>query len=297
MLRLAPSAPPLWRTPSSLQFGPDAVARVDDVTPWQEQVLEALVEGVPDAMLVPLAASHGAPTGEAELFLETIRPALDGMTPRAPSVRLELPPGMHYAEAQTLTAGLRDAGLTVGSPQPGPAGTGGEAVVIVAHRLVAPHQAAHLLADDITHLPIELSGDKVSVGPLVIPGTTACLACLHAHRRDDDPGWPLVAAQLLGRDPTATAPGLLLEAAVLAAHLLRSGAGSRSRSVSISAQSVSRQWHWHRAHPECLCRQGADGSSAPGRHAARSPAGSASAGGRGAHSTETTTSTAFARPA
>ena len=34
------------------------------------------------------------------------------------------------------------------------------------------------------------------VGPLVLPGRTACLRCLDLHRRDRDPAWPRVAAQL-----------------------------------------------------------------------------------------------------
>lgn len=36
------------------------------------------------------------------------------------------------------------------------------------------------------------------VGPLVLPGLTACLRCLDLHRRDYDPGWPRIAAQLGG---------------------------------------------------------------------------------------------------
>lgn len=34
------------------------------------------------------------------------------------------------------------------------------------------------------------------VGPLVVPGRTTCLRCLDLHRRDRDPAWPRVAAQL-----------------------------------------------------------------------------------------------------
>ena len=35
MLRLAPSRPPLWRTDSSVQLGPDGAVLVDEITPWQ----------------------------------------------------------------------------------------------------------------------------------------------------------------------------------------------------------------------------------------------------------------------
>jgi hypothetical protein len=34
------------------------------------------------------------------------------------------------------------------------------------------------------------------VGPLVVPGRSACLRCLDLHRADRDPQWPVIAAQL-----------------------------------------------------------------------------------------------------
>ena len=39
-------------------------------------------------------------------------------------------------------------------------------------------------------------GDAAWVGPLVVPGRTSCLRCADLSRRDADPHWPLVLAQL-----------------------------------------------------------------------------------------------------
>ncbi len=283
MLRLAPSHPPLWRSPSSIQLGPEAVARVDDVAVWQERLLDALVDGIPDAMLLPLAASFGASASDATAFVRRLGGAL-GRAPEAPPrVRVEVPAELGHAETTTLLAGLRGGGLDVTGCTAWPADAAAASrlpVVAVAHRLLDPLRAARLVAADTPHVPIELCGDRVTIGPLVVPGVTACLACLHAHRRAADPTWPLVAAQLLSRGAVPTEPALLLEAALLAARLVAGGV--LGASVALSAGSVRRTWRAHRPHAACLCR---------------SPAGSATADARDDRSSAPTTATAFARPA
>ncbi|RZI90650.1 MAG: hypothetical protein EOO67_10920, partial [Microbacterium sp.] len=242
MLRLAPSHPPLWRTPSTLQFGTDDVARIDVVSPWQERVLHALDTGIADEMLVPLARTFGADEHEALRFAALIRPALasDGAAP-VPVV-VELPPDVAPGEASALQNALTHAGLSLVEVRTWPDETPGLPVVVVAHRMVEPRRAARLVAADIAHLPLELSGDSAIVGPLVVPGRSACLSCLHAHRTDADEQWPLLASQLLGRAPVPTDPGVLMEAALLGARLLRLPAAEIAMSATLSAGSVRRRW-------------------------------------------------------
>lgn len=270
MLRLAPSHPPLWRTPSNLQLGTDAPVRVDGIHPWQERLIDALGDGIPDAMLIPLARSFGATDAEATQFAARIEGALAPETPAPIPVQVEIPDGLTHAELDALTAGWDAAGLTrVGLTRwASDAPQRGIALIVVAHRMLDPRRAARLMAADVTHLPVELAGDRVQVGPVIIPGVTACAACLHAQRTADDPEWPLVAAQLLGRDPVRTDPALLVEAALLTARLLRvhaegmldPGDGAEhpearsSLSVGLSAAHVRRTWHAHRPHAACLCR-------------------------------------------
>lgn len=256
MLRLADSAPPLWRTASSMQLGTESPVRLDDVAPWQELLLDDLATGIPDDMLVPLARSHGAPAGEAAAFVDRIAGALGDAGHALPDVRVELPADLCYGDEQALVQGLAAAGLpplsatrwTVERPDPA------IAVIAVSHRLMSPQRAGRFMAADIAHLPIDVAGDQVSVGPLVVPGRTPCLACRNGHRRDRDPSWPLLAAQLLGRPGVSTDAALLVEAAALALRLLRLGAQSPSLSVVLSASSERRRWHAHRVHPACLCR-------------------------------------------
>lgn len=280
MLRLASSSPPLWRRDSSVQLGTDAPIRLDDVTPWQEALLDELSTGIPDAMLIPLARSLGASAAETERFVAQIAPALHPGPPGLPPLRLEMPPDTAYADESSLVAGLRAAGASPESTtrwvvdDPDPRHT----VVAVSHRLTLPQRAGRLMSADVAHLPIELAGDRVTVGPLVVPGRTACLACRSADRRDRDPEWPQLATQLLGRAAVATDPPLLVEAAAVAVRLLRAGAATPSFSVVLSATSERRRWFSHRPHPACLCR---------------SPAGTA----RDPAHRPPTTATGFARPA
>jgi len=282
MLRLAPSLIPLWRTPTSVQFGADAVARIDDVTPWQERLIDALQTGIPDAMVARLAVGMGATVRDAERFLDEIRPALTSRTESGPDVALEFPPDFDYLEAVALEDALRGTGVRVVAVRRWPAEDERVPVAVVSHRMMDPRRAARLASADTVHLPIELSGDSVSVGPLIVPGRTGCLACVHAHRREADAGWPLLAAQLLARPPLPTEPALLLEAALLAARLLRAPVQPTSMSVTVSSENGRRRWRAHRPHAQCLCR---------------SPEGTASAAVPGDRSSATTTATAYARPA
>lgn len=73
-----------------------------------------------------------------------------------------------------------------------------ELVVLIEPDAADAIGAQHLLADDVPHLSIVIREGSLIVGPLVIPGESACLRCLDLHRADRDPAWPRVLAQLLG---------------------------------------------------------------------------------------------------
>jgi bacteriocin biosynthesis cyclodehydratase domain-containing protein len=53
----------------------------------------------------------------------------------------------------------------------------------------------------VPHLVATVRGEIGVVGPLVVPGVTSCLRCGDLHRRDADPQWPRVAAQLTATEP------------------------------------------------------------------------------------------------
>ncbi len=68
--------------------------------------------------------------------------------------------------------------------------------VVAPLGLSHPSLHEHLLRSSTPHLLAAVRETTGVVGPLVVPGVTACLRCLDLHRTDRDPAWPLLAAQL-----------------------------------------------------------------------------------------------------
>lgn len=288
MLRIDPAHPPVWRTASVLQFGADPVALLEDPQPWQLRVVRELENGVPDGAFVTFAQALGAPDGTAATrFLSRIRPALVAPPTENRTVTLHAADEVSEAQRAAIRAGLAAVGLEISDAEPfAPLSAphpATDAVVFVVHRVATPRSAAALMADDVPHLPVVLTGSGAEVGPFVLPGVSACLSCVAAHRRERDPHWPAVAAQLIGRavDPDVA---VTWEAGVVAGRLLSDGARRRetprSRSVSLRAGSLHRSVRIHRPHADCRCR------SLAGTVTADAPV-----------LLETRSATAFARPA
>jgi hypothetical protein len=65
--------------------------------------------------------------------------------------------------------------------------------------VVHPDESLRLEASGVPHLLAGVRETTGVVGPLVVPGSTACLHCQHLHRSALDPDWPLLALQLSRR--------------------------------------------------------------------------------------------------
>jgi bacteriocin biosynthesis cyclodehydratase domain-containing protein len=111
----------------------------------------------------------------------------------------------------------------------------------------------------LAHLAVTIRDGAVVVGPLVRPGRTACLNCLDLHRRDRDPAWPTVSAQLHTTPDTAepvAATTLLVGAAYAAAEVLSHIDGGEPVTLGATVEidrpghETRRQWV---AHPACGC--------------------------------------------
>lgn len=280
MLRLDPGHPPLWRTATSLQFGLDPVAVVEAPEPWQERLVHELARGVPEGALDQIAELLGAPTGAAAELVRMLRPALVGPVPRPPVAELRVPDGFPRAQASVFERALSATHCEVRVRRAGRPATAvpHRTVVLLAHHLVVPRAAADLMARDIAHLPVVFEGARTVVGPLVVPGRTACLACQAAAQRDRDPAWPLVAAQLVGRAPLDVDDATLWDAGLTAGRLLSAvRAGADSISVVLHAGSLQRTHLRHQPHEGCLCRSpGGSGSAAD--HGGRAPTTGAASG-------------------
>jgi hypothetical protein len=154
--------------------------------------------------------------------------------------------------------------LGPGPPRPGPPRPGPPrpdlAVLVGRHPL---ELRASLMREQIPHLAAAADEAIGIVGPLVIPGRTACLRCMDLTRADRDPAWPLILAQLLGRQPDLLACDAPLAAAV-AAHAAAQALAFIDRPAEAGAvangtlELVLPSWQWRRRtwppHPDCDCR-------------------------------------------
>lgn len=284
MLRLNPAHPPLWRDATTVQFGLDDLARLEDPQPWEQRLLDDLARGIPETALTGLLVARRIRRAQADAFFAEIQPVLE-RTPEPPRIVLQTTPDLDEAASRAVAAALERAGASVRIARwtpfvRTPVDAGETAVVLAAH-LVEPRRAAALVSDDVRHVPLVFDGGGATVGPVIEPGVTACLACDAAHARDADPSWPVVASQLVGRGCIID-PDLAVEAARVAAQLVTAPATTPARSVRLRADVPNRVWRVHPPHEDCGCRslEGSATASAP------------SVPGRA-----TSSATGFARPA
>ncbi|MBO4206846.1 TOMM precursor leader peptide-binding protein, partial [Micromonospora echinofusca] len=108
------------------------------------------------------------------------------------------------------------------------------------------------------HLLVGLRDGVPVIGPLVRPPAGPCLNCLDLHRRDRDPAWPALAAQLAGEtagEPCATAT-LLAAVAYATSEVLTVLDGGTPETVGgaveISSPGRLRRRVWP-PHPGCDC--------------------------------------------
>jgi hypothetical protein len=140
----------------------------------------------------------------------------------------------------------------------------GELVILVGQ--VRPETADELRCAGVPHLAVAADEAIGTVGPLVRPGLTACIRCLHLTRAERDPAWPLILAQIQRRRSDPPACDAALAAAVAAqaaaqalAFIDRPGAAGPAENATL--ELVQPGWQWQRRgwapHRACTCRAAA----------------------------------------
>ncbi len=246
-LRLDPRYPLLWRNPHGLQVGVDSPRVVlDPIDEAEERILAALVRGVSPGSLDLIATERGiAPRVLTEL-LTRLDPVL---LPREPAQTPVV--AVHGGRtAARIAAQLRDAGLTVEPDAPTPA-----LAILACDYVVAPDLLSHWLRRDVPHLPVVSSDRTARIGPLVVPGVTACLHCSELAARDADPARSALASQLWGRVSSAATTLVSDEAAAIASRMALSwlAGGGAPAGVELDAATGSTSAIGRSRHPECGC--------------------------------------------
>jgi len=143
-----------------------------------------------------------------------------------------------------------------------PSGAGGQADLTVLVGRQQPEHLAELVRLGRAHLAVQATEAIGVVGPLVRPGSTACLRCLDLARAEHDPAWPLVLAQVAGRDADPPGCDPILEAAVAAQAAAIAVAVADRTPLALAAvngtlELVQPAWQWRRRswrpHPDCTC--------------------------------------------
>ena len=141
--------------------------------------------------------------------------------------------------------------------------------ILVGHDTAA-NGTTRFMAAERPHLLVLLREQDGTIGPLVVPGDTACADCVDRHRAAADPQWPDIAAQLAAK--AATPPGRSpraehTESAALA--MMLAGAAATQVLLFLDAVNQPSSWssvltlhqddgRWSRQefspHPECGCQ-------------------------------------------
>jgi bacteriocin biosynthesis cyclodehydratase domain-containing protein len=163
----------------------------------------------------------------------------------------------HVTKADAVAA----TGADEVRPRPAPgARARPDLAVLTGHH--PPELRDTLLREQVPHLAASASEAIGVVGPLVIPGRSACLRCLDLARSDRDPAWPLILAQLANRPADSLGCDAPLAAAVAAqaafqALALIDRAAYADAVTNGTLELVLPEWQWRRRswlpHPRCSC--------------------------------------------
>ena len=194
-----------------------------------------------------------------------------GRTPgagRAAALPRGRPPAPGPARpAAVLTGGPPPAVLSPPAGMAGPAAASRHPDLVILADIYRRELPEILRRGGVPHLAAAASEAIGVVGPLVLPGRTACLRCLDLTRAERDPAWPLILAQLTGGGADPPACDTVLAAAV-ATQAAAQALAFVDRPASASAvtngtlELVLPDWQWRRRtwaqHDRCGCgRRGA----------------------------------------
>ncbi len=119
--------------------------------------------------------------------------------------------------------------------------------------------ARTLTARDVPHLDIVTDEEGIDIGPLIVPGQTACETCLGIEKAERDPWWPRLALQLGDprRDAGVVVPtsAALVAAGIALREVLGNLSGREPESMRwrIPFDSSLPEPMECRPHPACGC--------------------------------------------
>jgi len=267
ILRLDPTVPVVWRSPTTVQLGVDPVICVfDGASGATERLLAALSVGAPASALPIVAEAAGAGATFAHALLEAVRPALlpDGSVPAARPAAAASPERLRIAingggpAARQFGAVVHGLGAALADALPEDGGAV-DAAVLFGSYAIAPTRHGVWLRRDIPHLGVTFGERSARIGPFVEPGVGPCLACVDLARADDDAAWPVIASQLTAQRAAAESDGgftasvCLRVARILLDRLTGDSHEFVDRSLELRIDGREQTFS-HAPHARCGCR-------------------------------------------
>ena len=254
-LLLRPGVPVLQRDASTLQAGLEAASRalLPD-SPAVRAMLEALRDGYGRARPATHAPEHPAWARLVAADLLVPAGAAPGPAARTPVLVVGAGP-LAGAVARLLRSTATEVEVEVRpGAEPGP---GRGLVVLAVDGEVRRRDVDAWVGAGVPHLLVWTRAGVPRVGPLVVPGVTACLRCLDAHDAEDDPRWPLLLEQAADQPAAPADPVLAALAVAWAARdvrtLARGGRPSTwSAVVGVDGDGAPSRRSLRR-HPCCGC--------------------------------------------
>lgn len=246
----------LWRTPGDLQLGLDTDDAVvlTGAPPGSDSVLRALRTprtALEVSRMVPLL-----PRADLDRLLEALLAVgllstLPAGRPRAVTVVGEGPLADAVSDLLAVEGMAVRNGLSAASEAAG--------LVIVCGPTSEPDRVVtrDLTAAGLPHLVVRAEPERAVVGPFVMPGLGPCVSCTDLVRRDLDPDWPHLLAQLC-RSEHVPAPRQVAWAAAMAsaqvaswrAEMTPEAAGTTLELDAHGGALGLRRWP---RHPDCGC--------------------------------------------
>ncbi len=275
LFRLAEWAIPLWREPGVLQLGLSAGCPViKNAPPAALRVLQALAEPRRASDLYRIAPTLAPEWLDSLLAGLTDAGALKVSEPQQAREVLIAGSGELAKEIHRLLSfhpvaisWLRGTGSRLPSDarirlvHDWEAALDRPDLTIVAPRTIEHDRALSdwLTSEGLDHLVIRSENDRVVVGPLTVVGWSPCTRCLDLSRRDRDPAWPYLLAQLALRQAKSQRPLAAWAAATAVSQAMCFLTGgtpdSVGRTLELAAppgKPEAREWGLHRA---CDCVQ------------------------------------------
>ncbi|GAA1001504.1 hypothetical protein GCM10009551_073660 [Nocardiopsis tropica] len=236
-LRLDPHLTLVVRPPTLVQLGASATgAPVLRPPPWLTPDATAGLLRWMQTYRTPVevhrrAADAGLTDGDVAELLDALREhGLLQPEPRSAALRVHLHGRGQVTDALLdEVASLDCVQVSAGTSRSWtPEGRDVDLVLLTDALSPDPVLVRRLMHGRVPHLPVVVRDGAGVIGPLVLPGATACLRCLDHTRTDADPGWPTLACQLFGRSGRATPQVLRMTAAVAALQVEAVAVGGSS---------------------------------------------------------------------